>query len=245
MSCTAVPCATHPLQPAPGLAERSTVAVSTKRWHGNKLGGSLVSRVQTSTPLWQCSRHFLFLLRPSPMCCGTSMQMLTPPPEDGGISPRKNTPSQQCAWTDGLPQTDHVRFFLTTDWSRTTLGPLEGWSQSLRLFATFVLQDSRPACLWWGDISNLTAIYNEQYAQLAAGVHPKLMGSLFQDGYPDLWPSIRAYFDQAKNTGTGINYSSATSTLVERKGYREEAFFSGGFSPVGMPGAPDGFINTV
>ncbi|KAA8612660.1 BaeS Signal transduction histidine kinase [Pyrenophora tritici-repentis] len=173
------------------------------------------------------------------------MQMLTPPPEDGGISLRNHTPDQDCAWTHGLPQTDHVRFFQTTDWSCTALGPLESWSSNLRLFATFVLSDSRPACLWWGDISNLTAIYNEQYAQLAAGVHPKLMGSLFQDGYPDLWPSIRAYFDQATRTGTGVNYSSATSTIVERKGYREEAFFSGGFSPVGMPGAPEGFINTV
>ncbi|RMZ67390.1 autoinducer 2 sensor kinase phosphatase luxQ [Pyrenophora seminiperda CCB06] len=177
------------------------------------------------------------------------MQMLTPPPEDGAISlctrNKVKAPSEEHVWTDGLPQTDHVRFFQTTDWSQTVLGPLESWSPSLRLFATFTLSDSRPACLWWGDIANLTAIYNEQYAQLAAGVHPKLMGSLFQDGYPDLWPSLRAYFDQAKSTGTGVNYSSAMSTIVERKGYREEAFFSGGFSPVGMPGAPEGFINTV
>jgi hypothetical protein len=71
------------------------------------------------------------------------------------------------------------------------------------------------------------------------------MGSLFQEGYPDLWPSIRQYFVEAKRTGAGVNYSSATPTVVERKGYTEETFFSGGFVPVGMPGAIEGFINTT
>lgn len=91
----------------------------------------------------------------------------------------------------------------------------------------------------------MTAIYNETYAPLAAGVHPALMGSLFQDGYPELWPSVSAYFKQARSTGIGVDYSSALSTFVERKGYREEAFFSGDFTPVGMPGAVEGYINHV
>ncbi|RYO71674.1 hypothetical protein AA0113_g1874 [Alternaria arborescens] len=178
------------------------------------------------------------------------MQMLTPPPDEEGLgAPPMSPPDQDkgCAydWTAALPQTDHIRFFCNTDWSRTSLGPTSTWSQTLRLFASYVLSDSRGACLWWGDISNLTAIYNEAYAPLAAGVHPKLMGSLFQEGYPDLWPSIRQYFVEAKRTGAGVNYSSATPTVVERKGYTEETFFSGGFVPVGMPGAIEGFINTT
>lgn len=178
------------------------------------------------------------------------MQMLTPPPDEEGLGAPPMSPSDQDKggaydWTAALPQTDHIRFFCNTDWSRTSLGPTSTWSQTLRLFATYVLSDSRGACLWWGDISNLTAIYNEAYAPLAAGVHPKLMGSLFQEGYPDLWPSIRQYFIEAKRTGAGVNYSSATPTVVERKGYTEEAFFSGGFVPVGMPGAIEGFINTT
>lgn len=178
--------------------------------------------------------------------------MLTPPPDDGGIGapPTATTAAtaidKQYDWTAALPQTDHVRFFRNTDWSRTLLGPLSSWSPTLRLFATHVLVDSRAACLWWGDdINHLTAIYNECYAPLAAGAHPRLMGSIFQDSYPDLWPTIRPYFEQAKRTGLGINYSADCSTIVERNGYREEAFFSGGFIPVGMPGAVQGYTNTV
>ncbi|KAJ5055634.1 Pyoverdine/dityrosine biosynthesis protein-domain-containing protein [Bipolaris maydis] len=170
---------------------------------------------------------------------------------DGGIDSPDNasltatTTNEQCDWTAALPQTPHIRFFRNTDWSRTRLGPLDSWSPTLRLFASYVLTDSRAACLWWGDISHLTAIYNDKYVPLAANVHPGLMGSLFQEGYPELWPSVSAYFEQAKSTGIGVNYSSAHSTFVDRKGYREEAFFSGGFTPVGMPGAVEGYINHV
>ncbi|KAF1832600.1 hypothetical protein BDW02DRAFT_421108 [Decorospora gaudefroyi] len=172
------------------------------------------------------------------------MQTLTPPPDDAGVdSPLSIFPADDD-WTASLPPTDHVRFFRTTNWARTKLGPLHSWGPTLRLFASYVLCDSRAACLWWGDRDHLTAIYNETYAPLAAGLHPKLMGSIFQDGYPDLWPSISAYFDKAKRTGTGVNYSSATSTVVERNGYREETFFSGSFVPVGLPGV-EGYINTT
>ncbi|KAI4661935.1 uncharacterized protein J4E78_004725 [Alternaria triticimaculans] len=177
------------------------------------------------------------------------MQMLTPPPDEDGFGAPPMNPDDECVyddWTAALPQTDHIAFFRTTDWSRSCLGPLSTWSPTLRMFASYVLADSRGACLWWGeDISNLTAIYNEAYAPLAGGAHPNLMGSLFQDGYPDLWPSISQYFIQAKRTGTGVNYSSALPTVVERRGYQEEAFFSGGFVPVGMPGAIEGFMNTT
>lgn len=148
-----------------------------------------------------------------------------------------------CDWTVGLPQTAHIRFFRNTDWSRTRLGPLKDWSPALRLFAGFVLVDSRAACLWWGPTSDLIAIYNEAYAPLAGTAHPKLMGQKFQEGYPELWPAMRDYFDQAKISGTGVSYSSAQPLVVERKGWREETFFTGSFVPVGMPA--EGFLNST
>ena len=148
-------------------------------------------------------------------------------------------------WTADLPQTDHIRFFRNTDWSKTSLGPLEDWHATLRTFTTFVLADSRPACLWWGPTSHLTAIYNAHYAPLAGVLHPRLMGATFMEGYPDLWSSICTYFEEAKTTGIGQNYSSAHPLIVERKGYKEEAFFSGSFVPLGPPPNVEGFLNTT
>ncbi|KAJ8114751.1 hypothetical protein OPT61_g3436 [Boeremia exigua] len=172
-------------------------------------------------------------------------QQPTPPPESGGamtlIMP--NGQHMERDWTEDLPKTDHVRFFRETDWSKTKLGSLDTWSPTLRVFTTFVLADSRAACLWWGE--DLVAIYNEHYSPLACKAHPKLMGSTFQQGYPELWSGIRPFFERCRTTAAGVNYSSAASLLVERKGWREETFFNGNFVPVGPPYAPEGFYNSM
>lgn len=52
-------------------------------------------------------------------------------------------------WTLDLPDTAHVRFFRERDWARSKLGPLRGWSHTLKLFARMLFADSRAACLWW------------------------------------------------------------------------------------------------
>jgi signal transduction histidine kinase/CheY-like chemotaxis protein len=92
---------------------------------------------------------------------------------------------------------------------------------------------------------DLVAIYNEHYAPLACKAHPKLMGSTFQQGYPELWAGIRPIFEQCRTTAAGVNYSSEASLLVERKGWREETFFNGNFVPVGTAYAPEGFYNSM
>lgn len=79
-------------------------------------------------------------------------QQLTPPPECGDVSNLIMLDGQHVAehdWTEDLPKTDHVRFFREIDWSKSSLGPLNTWSPTLRLFTGFVLADSRAACLWW------------------------------------------------------------------------------------------------
>src|SRR5690242_6871753 len=191
-------------------------------------------------------------------------QQHTPPLDSRGVA-TPIMPHSQCDteydWTEDLPQTDHVRFFRATDWSKSELGPLSTWPPTLRLFTRFVLADSRAACLWWyvgrrlvnmqlttTDLDrgkNLVAVYNEHYAPLACKAHPNLMGSTFQQGYPELWSGIQPFFEQCKTTAVGVNYSSAARLLVERKGWREETFFNGNFVPVGPAYAPEGFYNSM
>lgn len=92
---------------------------------------------------------------------------------------------------------------------------------------------------------DLVAVYNEHYAPLACKAHPKLMGSTFRQGYPELWTGIQPIFEQCRTTAAGVSYSSAASLLVERKGWREETFFNGNFVPVGPAYAPEGFYNSM
>lgn len=56
------------------------------------------------------------------------------------------------AWYSKLPQTDHINFFKTTDWSKTLLGPLSTWNFALRIHIFTLFADSRPACLYWSVI---------------------------------------------------------------------------------------------
>ncbi|KAL5120426.1 hypothetical protein ACEQ8H_001716 [Pleosporales sp. CAS-2024a] len=181
-----------------------------------------------------------------------SLQPTPPADDDEGISgcnvalPSMRRPAKRADapdWTLDLPQTDHVRLFRTTDWASTDLGPLRDWSPTLRLFVGFVLASSRAACLWWGP--SLVAIYNDAYAPLAGKLHPSLMGSTIHQGYPDLWPSISVYFEEGRRTGMGQNYSSAAPTLVDRRGWTEEAFFSGAFTPIGPVHHPEGYFNSL
>ncbi|KAF2470863.1 uncharacterized protein BDR25DRAFT_342712 [Lindgomyces ingoldianus] len=183
-------------------------------------------------------------------------RQLIPPPQGGdpadalgggdATGPQRN----DCAfenrdWTEDLPQTDHVRFFRTTDWSKSKLGPLTEWSPTLRLFTRMLFADSRAACLWWGP--DLVAIYNEAYMPLSGQVHPKLMGSTFINAYPDLWDGIQPFFDRARATGVASDHSAASALMVERLGWREEAFFTGNFVPIGggPTTLPEGFYNSL
>ncbi|CAI6339401.1 unnamed protein product [Periconia digitata] len=146
-------------------------------------------------------------------------------------------------WTEDLPQTDHVHFFRQVDWASSELGPLEHWDDTLRVFIRFLFADSRAACIWWGP--SLVAIYNESYRPLSANAHPQLMGSAFIDGYPDLWDGIKPFFDTARTSGVGVEYSPDSPLIVERHGYREETYFSGNFIPIGNgpTNQPQGFYN--
>lgn len=59
------------------------------------------------------------------------------------------SPLQTHLWTSNIPDGDFVRFFLSRDWSNTTLGPLETWPVALRLYTLQALADSRPVVIYW------------------------------------------------------------------------------------------------
>jgi hypothetical protein len=52
-------------------------------------------------------------------------------------------------WTDNIPLTNHVRFFLGVDWTSSLLGPLKSWSFALRLHVFTLMADTRASCIYW------------------------------------------------------------------------------------------------
>ncbi|KUJ07023.1 uncharacterized protein LY89DRAFT_692095 [Mollisia scopiformis] len=146
-------------------------------------------------------------------------------------------------WASDLPDTEHIRFFKETDWAATRLGALSTWGIALRLHTMTVMADSQAGCVYWGP--EHVAIYNEAFMPLAGKTHPKLMGSSFQEGFPELWSAMKSVFEGAKQTRAAVDVVEM-EMFVERNSFTEETYFSGNFVPIrGDDGMIEGFHNAV
>jgi hypothetical protein len=61
------------------------------------------------------------------------------------------------AWSHYPPQRNpelhrqHLQYLLSKDWSKTAMGPLESWPQSLRTISSYVMNCPFPCALYWGE----------------------------------------------------------------------------------------------
>ena len=70
------------------------------------------------------------------------------------------------------------------DWSRTPLGPLADWPQSLRTAVGLLVAAPNPMVIMWGQDGVL--IYNDGYARFAGRRHPELLGMKAREGWPEI-----------------------------------------------------------
>src|SRR5215207_3341110 len=87
------------------------------------------------------------------------------------------------------------------DWSTTPLGPVAGWSQSLRTTVGIVLTSRNPMFLWWGP--ELIQIYNDAYRPSfgRSGRHPQALGMRGRECWTDIWATIGPEIEQVMTTG--------------------------------------------
>jgi hypothetical protein len=48
------------------------------------------------------------------------------------------------------PDGEMSRLIREKDWSRTSIGPIEQWSPTLKIMVDFLLANRFPLLLWWG-----------------------------------------------------------------------------------------------
>src|SRR5262249_29205466 len=80
---------------------------------------------------------------------------------------------------------ERIRHF---DWSRTPLGPIEHWPQSLKTAARIMLGSRYQMFIWWGD--ELINLYNDAYAPLLGQRHPSALGQRAEPLWPEIWPVV-------------------------------------------------------
>ena len=116
----------------------------------------------------------------------------------------------------------------TMDWSKTSLGPVAGWPQSLRTTVSICLASDLPICVIWGP--GLVQLYNDAYRVICGGKHPHSMGQNFSECWKEAWPVIGEVHDSALAGDKA--FLEVQQIFLERHGYVEECFFTFSFSPI-------------
>src|SRR3984957_719912 len=128
------------------------------------------------------------------------------------------------------------------DWSRTPLGPLATWPQTLRTTVGLVLHSVVPIVLLWGEDGIM--IYNDAYSVFAGQRHPQLLGSKVREG----WPEIADFNDNVMRVGLagGTLAYKDQALILHRHDSPEQVLMNLYYSPViGESGQPAGVIAFV
>ncbi|MEO8562477.1 MAG: ATP-binding protein [bacterium] len=117
------------------------------------------------------------------------------------------------------------------DWAATPLGPVSGWSQSLRTTAALVLDSRNPMFLWWGP--ELVQIYNDAYRPSLGegGRHPRALGMKGREFWTDIWAAIGPQIEQVMTTGEATWHENQFLP-IERNGRTEDVWWTYSYSPV-------------
>ena len=120
------------------------------------------------------------------------------------------------------------RLMAATDWASTPVGDPSTWSEALRGLVRTVLSSRYPMLLLWGD--ELTQLYNDAYSALIGDRHPAAMGNDVRVTLAEGWPVLGPLIAEAVETGVA-SWVPALQLLLDRAGYREEAYFSVSHAP--------------
>lgn len=118
----------------------------------------------------------------------------------------------------------------STDWSRTPLGPIESWPQSLRSAVSILLPSRAQIVMFWGP--DLIALYNDAYCPVLGKKHPHALGLPGREVWSEVWETgLRELFEGVLQTGEAY-WASDRPFYLERFGFPEETFFDISYDPI-------------
>ncbi|MHA7630969.1 ATP-binding protein [Corallococcus sp. M7] len=129
------------------------------------------------------------------------------------------------------------------DWSKTPLGPVSSWPQSLRTIASACLNSGFPMMVFWGP--ELVKLYNDAYRPMLGGKHPFAMGRSGREVWAEIWDVIGPMIEQVRTEGRAT-LAEDQQLFLERAGFLEETYFTFSYSPVrDESGAVNGVLDTA
>ena len=115
------------------------------------------------------------------------------------------------------------------DWSKTPLGPISRWQQSLRTVVNILLSSRYAMWMAWG--SGLTMLYNDAYRPTLGLKHPWALGNRASDVWSEIWPDIGPRIETVLRTGQAT-YEEGLLLFLERSGFPEETYHTFSYSPL-------------
>jgi signal transduction histidine kinase len=116
------------------------------------------------------------------------------------------------------------------DWSKTPLGAIESWPQSLKTVVRVLLTSRFAMWMSWGP--ELTFLYNDDYARMTLGKkHPWALGKPSREVWKEIWDDIGPRIQRVLESGEAT-WDEALLLFLERSGYREETYHTFSYSPL-------------
>src|SRR3954470_5995977 len=102
------------------------------------------------------------------------------------------------------------------DWSKTPLGPTDGWPQSLRSAVSILLPSKAQIVLFWGP--ELVTLYNDAYRPVYGAKHPRVLGLPAREAWREIWDTgLRKLFEGVLRTGEAF-WGKDLPFVLERHG---------------------------
>ncbi len=116
------------------------------------------------------------------------------------------------------------------DWSKTSLGPIQSWPNSLKSAVNLMLNSQHPMWVGWGP--EMTFLYNDAYISvLSLAKHPWALGRSMREVWAEIWGDVGALVENVYAKGEPT-YVDNLRLFMSRGDRLEETYYSFSYSPI-------------
>lgn len=148
------------------------------------------------------------------------------------ISARKKQKSQKNSkFYDFLLGGGEVgKLMRSKNWSKSAVGPIQNWPQSLRTAISMILNSDSPMLIMWGR-DKYTLFYNDAFIAIQEKKHPKAVGLSGKVVWKNMWKDVGSGIDSVFTNGKTISMKNLP-LMLNRNDYQEKRYFDFTYSPI-------------
>lgn len=116
------------------------------------------------------------------------------------------------------------------DWSKTPLGAIENWSDSLLVVVNLLLYSPVPTQLLWGP--EYIILYNDMFMAQLNDKHPDALGQRGDKVWFAVWDQVVGTLDSTLQRGEVHSFRKSLVPIDVRSGGIEDSYWNYSYSPV-------------